>query len=80
MEATGDGPLNELEWKEWITWMEHNKLSWLVWSVSDKDETCSVLKKSASSNGKWDKEDLKPSGVLARNLIRDFVGKEKGTR
>ena len=41
MEATGDGPINEEEWLKWIIWMEAKKLSWVSWSVSDKNETCS---------------------------------------
>jgi endoglucanase len=33
--------------------------NWVVWSVSDKDETCSILKKSAHSEGNWKAEDFK---------------------
>jgi endoglucanase len=74
MEATGNGPLNETEWNEWITWSEKNKISWITWSVSDKDETCSVLLPTASSNGNWNAKDLKPSGLKARELIRKYNG------
>jgi endoglucanase len=72
MEATGDGPLNYEEWQAWIDWMEANKLSWIFWSVSDKDETCSVLKKSAASNGNWKESDLKEYGVKAREYLRRY--------
>ena len=72
MEASGDGPLNVEEWQRWIDWCEQHKISWLVWSVSDKDETCSVLQKSASSNGGWKDEDLKESGIKSKNLISKY--------
>lgn len=72
MEASGNGPLNYEEWQAWIDWMETNKLSWIFWSVSDKDETCSVLKKSAASNGNWKESDLKEYGVKAREYIRKY--------
>jgi len=72
MEASGDGPIDQDEWKKWVYWAEENKISWITWSVSDKDETCSVLQKSASSEGNWKREDLKESGYLARELIRRF--------
>ena len=72
MEATGDGPLNDEEWQRWIEWCEQYKISWLVWSVSDKDETCSVLQKSASSDGGWKDEDLKESGIKSRDYIRKY--------
>jgi endoglucanase len=72
MEASGDGPLNLKAWQEYIDWMEARKLSWITWSVSDKDETCSVLKKSAKSEGKWKMEDLKESGIKSREYIRKY--------
>lgn len=75
MEATGNGPLNEEEWKRWIDWSEKNKISWVTWSVSDKDETCSVLYPSASSEGGWKETDLKQSGILTRQFLRERFNK-----
>ncbi|MFD1602695.1 glycoside hydrolase family 5 protein [Flavobacterium artemisiae] len=72
MEASGDGPLNIKAWEEYIEWMEARKLSWITWSVSDKDETCSILKKSAKSEGKWKDEDLKESGLKIREYLRKY--------
>ena len=74
MEATGDGPIDEAEWTRWIEWAEKNKISWVTWSVSDKDETCSVLLPTASSTGNWRDTDLKPSGLAARKWIRLYNG------
>ncbi len=70
MEATGNGPLDYAEWQKWIDWMEARKLSWITWSVSDKDETCSVLKPSAASDGRWKEEDIKESGIKARAYLK----------
>jgi len=72
MEASGNGALNDEEWQRWIDWAEQYGISWITWSVSDKDETCSVLKKSASSNGGWKEEDLKESGIKTRALLRRY--------
>lgn len=72
MEASGNGALDEEEWQRWIDWAEKNKISWITWSVSDKDETCSVLKKTAPSAGEWKEDDLKASGIKARELIRKY--------
>lgn len=72
MEATGNGPLDHEEWNRWIEWAEKNKISWITWSVSDKDETCSVLLPTASSDGNWTDKDLKPSGIAARDMIRKW--------
>jgi len=70
MEATGDGKLDVEEWKRWIDWMEKNKLSWITWSLSDKDETCSMLTKSASSTGNWKESDIKESGIKTRDYLK----------
>jgi len=69
MEASGDGPLDYVAWQEYIDWMEARGLSWITWSVSDKDETCSILKKTASSTGPWKDEDLKDSGLKVREYL-----------
>lgn len=76
MEATGDGPLNVTEWELWIEWMEKNKISWVTWSVSDKNETCSVLLPSAASEGHWEQKDLKESGTRVREKLRKYNEKE----
>jgi endoglucanase len=70
VEATGDGPLNEVAWQEYINWMESKKLSWITWSISDKEETCSMLLKSAASTGNWKPSDLRKSGSKTRAYLR----------
>ncbi|MEO7532063.1 MAG: glycoside hydrolase family 5 protein [Sediminibacterium sp.] len=72
MEASGDGPLNDEEWKKWINWMEARKISWIVWSVADKNESCSVLLPTAADNGNWKETDLKESGKKVRALLKSF--------
>ena len=69
MEATGDGPLDNNEWKTYVEWMNDNKLSWIAWSLSDKNETCSVLEKHASSEGNWKEEDIKEWGKLIKSYL-----------
>lgn len=76
MEATGDGPINMEEWEKWIQWSEQHKISWLTWSVADKNETCSVLLPSANSNGDWREEDLKESGLRTREFLRKYNRKK----
>jgi endoglucanase len=77
MEASGDGPINYGEWKKWMDWMESNGLSWILWSVSDKKETCSVLYPSADSNGKWKDKDIKEAGLKAREYLWKYPSVSK---
>ena len=72
MEATGDGPLNNKEWQAFVKWMDEKKLSWLGWSVSDKKETCSVLERSAASNGNWSETDIKEWGRLIKSYLSNY--------
>jgi endoglucanase len=72
MESSGNGAINKEEWLKWIDWAEQNKISWITWSVSDKDETCSVLLPSANSNGNWTEKDLKQSGIEVRALLKKY--------
>jgi endoglucanase len=72
MDATGDGPIDREELERFIGWMEEKKISWVLWSVSDKDETCSVLKSTANTRGNWPESELKEWGILSRNLIRQY--------
>jgi len=74
MEATGDGPVDEVEWQAFLDWMTARKLSWCVWSVSDKNETCSMLLPRASSKGNWNDSLLKSWGKISRNSIRATNG------
>ena len=77
MESSGDGPINVAEWQRWIDWAESKKISWVTWSVSDKDETCSVLKKTAASTGGWKAKDLKESGVKTKALLLKYNAGKK---
>ena len=70
MEATGDGPIDYDEWPAFLNWMEANKLSWVVWSLSDKSETCSMLKHEAKSTGNWPDEVIKEWGQISRTAIK----------
>jgi endoglucanase len=75
MEATGDGPMDYVSWQEYVDWMEAKKLSWITWSISDKVETCSMLKKTADSEGNWKDGDLNESGLKTRELLRKYNGR-----
>lgn len=69
MEATGDGPIDHVEWKAYLDWMEYRKLSWIVWSIADKNETCSMLLPEAESTGNWSLGSMKEWGKISRTAI-----------
>lgn len=71
MEASGDGPVNQQEWDTWRGWMKKNDISWVCWSISDKDETCSMVHADAPSEGKWTKSELKDWGQIVKVTLQN---------
>jgi len=76
MAANGDGPLDYEAWQVWRDWAEARKISWITWSVADKNESCSFLYPKASSKGGWKTKDLRESGQVTRRLLREKAGLE----
>lgn len=72
MEASGDGPLNVEEYNKWIDLMEQLKVSWVNWSLSDKNETCSMLLPRAKATGNWTDDVIKPWGKLVRTTLLKY--------
>lgn len=72
MECTGDSPLDIPEWTRWVEWLESKKISWVNWSISDKNETCSMILPRANKNGGWDESLIKPAGRQSRKFIRQY--------
>ena len=68
----GDGFMDAKSTREWMAFAKKHHLTHLNWAVSDKDETASMFRPGAASNGGWTTEDLTPSGELVREIIRDW--------
>lgn len=71
MDASGDGKLDKDSWNEWVEFMEAKKISWVCWSVSDKNESCSMLLPRAKAAGNWSKDLIKPWGRIVRETLRE---------
>ncbi len=71
-EASGNGELSETEWNNWVDLMNRLQISWAAWSLSDKDETCSMLLPRAKATGDWTPDLIKPWGKLVRNTLHRY--------
>jgi endoglucanase len=69
VEATGNGPLDRASSDAWWDWAEVNDISWLAWSIGDKDETSAALKPGTPPSG-WSEDQLTESGRLLRTRLR----------
>lgn len=75
MEASGDGPLAPEEWQQWVDAMERLGVSYVCWSLSDKNETCSMLLPRAKATGQWTDELIKPWGKMVRETLNKYNGR-----
>ena len=71
-EASGNGRLDAESEQLWVDRMEKNKVSWVCWSVSDKDETCSMLLPRANATGPWADDVVKKYGKLVKGLLLKY--------
>lgn len=74
-QASGDGGVFEKETLEWTRFMAKNKISWANWSVNNKGEDSGALKYNRDRNaeGGWTEDDLQPSGILVRKILRGEI-------
>ena len=72
MEASGNGPINMQRWQKWLQWMNEHRISWIAWSISDKNETCSMIRNTSSSVSEWKDSDLKEWGQIVRDELRKY--------
>lgn len=72
-EASGMGANDYAEWEAWVEFMDANQISWINYSVSDKEgETISVLEPGASTEGGWDASQLTETGEYIRGVFRSY--------
>jgi endoglucanase len=69
---TADGDVDYEETRKWLDLVRKNKLSFNNWAVSDKAEGASILKPGGSPTGGWTDKDLTPSGLLMRDVVRNW--------
>ena len=73
--ASGDGGVDEASTREWMDFLEENNISHLNWSINDKAEGASALigtERHENNRGDWPLSLLTPSGLLVRDIIRNW--------
>lgn len=73
MDASGDGALNYEEWEQWIRLADSLKVSWIAWSISAKEETCSILTPDSPEDASlWTDDNIKEYGQACRKLLQGY--------
>ena len=74
----GEGFVDEAETDIWMAFLKENGISHCNWSINDKDESASVLKSGASSNGGWSSSNLTQSGQKVYDIISNWNSSGSG--
>ncbi len=68
--ANGDAPIDAAETQAWWDWCASNGVSYLNWSVANKDEASAIVKPTTAGVAGWSEDDLTESGRLVRAHLR----------
>jgi len=68
--ASGGKGLSVKEFEKWLEFMEKYRLSYVIWNLSDKDESSALLRPGTDPKAVWTENDLSPAGVFIKNLLR----------
>lgn len=69
-EASGDGRIDFESAAEWFQYLHDHKISYAVWSLSDKNETSAFFRPGFDPYGQIRDRDLTAAGRWVRELIR----------
>lgn len=61
-ESSGNGKINKSEAGKWIKFLKKKKISYVCWNLSNKNESCSLLKSTCKKTGKFKTSDLSAAG------------------
>ena len=76
-DESGNGKLFKKEFINWIEFLDSNKISWVVWQLSEKDETSSlVIKREVQDrldflNKKYTEKELKRKKYHINDYLSD---------
>ena len=62
-DASGDGVVDRTWGKTWIDFADENELSYIVWNLSNKDESSSILKCDSTSLSHWKEDEYSETGL-----------------
>ena len=68
-DASGDGTI-DYDWgKKWIDFADENQMSYIVWNLSNKDESSAVIKPDVTTLSHWKDEEYSQTGLWFKNRM-----------
>lgn len=68
-DASGNGSIDENQANEWVSRMNQYDVSYVMWNISNKDETSAIFNSSCSKKSGFKPEDLSESGQWFLKLM-----------
>lgn len=73
--ASGNGSLNKTETKKWLELLDKNKISYVGWNISNKNESSAILKSNCKKTSGFKTSDYSSSGIW----LKDYFSKKTTT-
>ncbi len=61
-DASGNGDIDTEEADKWINFLDENQISYVMWNLSNKDESSALIKSTVTKTNDFTSEDLTDSG------------------
>lgn len=80
-DASGNGSLNKTEAKKWLEFLDKNKISYVGWNISNKNESSAILKTNCKKTSGFKSSDYSASGTWLKNYFskKKTVTQKKNT-
>ncbi len=61
-DASGNGGIDYNQSEEWIKFLNENNISWVMWNLSNKQETSAIILSSCNKTTSWTLDELSAAG------------------
>ncbi len=72
-DSSGSGSIDENSANTWVDLMDEYGVSYVMWNLSNKDESSSILKSSVTKTSGFTYDDLSQSGRWLYNMLQDAL-------
>ena len=72
-DASGNGGFFEESSREWLNFLDAHNISWIVWSLCDKNESSALLKENTNIKGIFDDNYLSESGKFIKSILKSYI-------
>jgi len=69
--ASGSGSNNTVEAQKWIDLLDESSISYVIWNLSNKDESSALISKDNTKTSDWTFDELSESGRWFYSLMTD---------